>query len=206
MGSAAWRRAGVILLWGALAACAPGVVVLNPGPVAMPEGVSRVEGPAAWSFWVKEARDLRPADKAGQRMGTLYSRFRKEPRAVFLDRTPHTYVMEQLSRYLLHRGLEASGPSGARVMLGVDLEEFLLLEAPGTVLDELTVKVAYTVRFLDRQGQDLGRVRLEGISQVKSPLDGASEVEKALRSALTDTFEALYRTEITQGVLARLSR
>lgn len=186
--------------------CAPQAVILNPGQVEMPENAKRFEGPAAWSLWVSGARDVRAPGKAGQKVGTLYTRFQQSPQTAFLDRNPEVYVKEQLSRYLLHRGLEASGPQTAKVDLTVDLEEFSMVEDPGALWDEITVRVAYTVNFSDTSGRDLGRVRLEGQAQVKSPLNSEKQTDKALGDALADTFDALARSEVFQKIIQEVSR
>ncbi len=182
--------------------CAPKAVILSPGAVPMRSDVPRTEGPAAWSLWISESGDARPEDKAGQRLGTLYSRFEKTPQSAFLNRNPEEYLREQLSRYLLHRGLESSGPQTARVHLSLSVEEFRLVEKPGAVWDEVTVRVVYSVHFADPSGRDLGHVRLEGQAEVKSPLDTVKQTEKAFRGALGDTFEALARSEIFQRILS----
>lgn len=184
----------------AAAGCAAKAVILAPVPVPMPSAPDRTEGPLAWSLWVAEARDVRPPDQAGQKLGTLYTRFENTPQAAFLDRNPSVYVREQLSRFLLHRGLEASAAERARVLLAVDLEECSLVEVPGAVWDELTVRVGYTVRMNSPSGQELGRVKLGGETQVKSPLGTDKQAAKALADALADTFNAFTQSEAFQTV------
>lgn len=187
-----------------LAACAPKAVILDPGAVPAAMDQAKAEGPAAWSMWVTDARDARPPERAGQRVGTLYTRFKNNPQSAFLKMPPEQYVREQLSRYLLHRGLEASGRDTAKVLLSVDLENFSLVEKPGAMWDELTVQVGYTVHFSDPTGRDLGRVKVESGAEVKSPLDSIKEAEKAFRGALSDTFQALTRSEAFQAVVKNL--
>jgi len=192
---------GVVMLWtltGLLGGCAPKALVLNPGMVPMPEGKPRVEGQAAWSLWLSEARDVRPEAATAQKVGTLYTRFEKNPQVAYLEPAPTKYVREQLSRYLLHIGLEASTAQSARTLLGVDLEECTVMENPGSVWDEITVRLAYTVRLSDASGRELGRVRLKGEAQRNSPLDTKAQAEAALRDALADTFDALARSDVFQ--------
>lgn len=185
------------LLWG----CAPKAVILTPGAVPMPEGQPQTEGQAAWSLWLSEARDVRPEAQSGQKVGTLYTRFEKNPQAAYLEPAPAEYVREQLARYLLHRGLEASSAQNARILLGVDLEQCSVLENPGSLWDELTVRVGYTVRLMEPGGRELGRVRLKGEAQRNSPLNGKEQSEAALRDALADTFGALWRSDVFQRAI-----
>lgn len=196
----------VVSLAGITLGCASKAVILSPGPVPMRSDVPRAEGPAAWSLWIAESRDVRSQEQAGQRLGTLYTRFEKTPQSAFLERNPEEYLREQLSRYLLHRGLEASGPQTARVFLSLGVEEFRLVEKPGAMWDEVTVRIVYSVRFSEPSGRDLGHVRLEGQAEVKSPLDTVKQTEKAFRGALSDTFEALSRSDIFQRILSGASR
>jgi len=185
------------LLWG----CAPKAVILTPGAVAMPEGQPRNEGQAAWSLWISEARDVRPEAQSGQKVGTLYTRFEKNPQVAYLEPAPAEYVREQLARYLLHRGLEASSAQNARILLGVELEQCSVLENPGSLWDELTVRVGYTVRLSEPGGRELGRVRLKGEAQRSSPVNGKEQSEAALRDALADTFGALERSDVFQRAI-----
>ncbi|MDW7711572.1 MAG: hypothetical protein SCH98_13970 [Deferrisomatales bacterium] len=196
-----WRvlRIGLsLLVLAAVAGCASKAVVLDPGPVPMPDGASRAEGGHAWSLWVAQARDVRPEGEAGQKLGILYTRFQKNPRGAYLEPSPADYVGEQLSRYLLHRGLEASTSQSARLLLTVDLEQCSVLENPGSVWAEITVRVTYTVHLAEAGGRELGRVRLQGEAQRKSPGDSKRQAEVALRDALADTFDALARSDVFQ--------
>jgi hypothetical protein len=188
------------LVW-MLGACSPKAVILTPGAVPMPEGQSQSEGQAAWSLWLSEARDVRPQAETGQKVGTLYTRFQKDAQVAYLEPAPAEYVREQLARYLLHRGWEASSAQNARLLLGVDLDQCSVMENPGSVWDELTVRVAYTVRLMDPGGRELGRVRLKGEAQRNSPVDGKGQSEAALRDALADTFDALARSDVFQKAL-----
>ncbi len=199
-----WKCVVWVLAAAMLFACAPKAVVLSPGPVPMDPQVGRVEGPAAWSLWVRDARDARPAGQAGQKVGVLYTRFEKTPQDAFLDQTPAQYVRDQLRRYLLHRGLEASSQDKARIFLDLELKDFSLEEKPGAVWDEVTVRVAYTVIFYDVSGAELGRVRLEAQAQITSPANTKKQVEKAFREALADTFRALEGSDEFTRAIQRL--
>lgn len=183
------------------AGCSPKAVILAPGPVAMPEGAIQASGDAAWSVWVSAARDVRPEAQAGQRVGTLYTRFEKTAQAAFLEPAPAQYIQQELARYLLHRGLEASDAGRARFLLGVEVEDCTIQENPGAAWDELTVRVAYTVRITYADGREAGSVRLAGESQRKSPVDTKAQAEAAIREALADTFGALERSEVFQRAL-----
>ena len=179
--------------------CASKAVILAPGAVPMAEGTKQAGDAAAWSLWVSSARDART--EAGQRVGTLYTRFEKTPQPAYLEPAPAQYIQQQLSRYLLHRGLEASDAGRARYLLAIDVEEFKLQENPGSAWDELDVTVAYTVRVAHFDGREFGSVRLQGGSQRKSPMDTKRQAEEALREALSDTFDALTRSEVFQRML-----
>ncbi len=178
------------------AGCAPKAVVLSPGPIPVGGDLERVTGPSAWSVWVRAARDARAPEFKGQKLGTLYTRFEKKPQEAFLDQEPQDYVAAELRRYLLHRGLEASSESKARVLIDLDVLAFSLEETPGSVWDEITVKVAYTATLYKADGEELGRVKLESESQVKAPTNTESRVEEALREALADTFRALANSSV----------
>jgi hypothetical protein len=184
------------LVAGLFVGCAPKALILTPGAVPMPEGSPRTEGQAPWSLWLSEARDVRPQAETGQKVGTLYTRFEKTPQVAYLEPSPAEYVREQLSRFLLHRGLEASSVQNARILLGVDLEQCSVLENPGSLWDEITVRVAYSVRLSEPGGRELGRVRLQGEAQRNSPVDSKAQSEAALRDALADTFDALARSDV----------
>ena len=82
--------------------------------------------------------------------------------------------------------------------MGVDLEQCSVLENPGSVWDELTVRIGYSVRLMESGGRELGRVRLKGEAQRNSPMDTKAQTEAALREALADTFDALARSDVFQ--------
>lgn len=191
------RLALVVLLFVLSTGCASKAVVLAPGPVPMPEAARQADA-VAWSVWVSQARDVRPEAEAGQRVGTLYTRFQKNPQTAYLEPTPAEYVRSELSRYLLHKGLEASTAQGARLLLSIELEECSVTENPGSVWDEVIVRVGYSVRLADASGRELGRVRLKGEAQRKSPGETKRQAEAALRDALADTFQALARADVFQ--------
>ena len=199
-----WIAMGCAWIALGVAGCAPKAIVLSPGPVAMDAVRGRVEGPAAWSLWIRESRDARPPERAGQKLGVMYTRFEKAPQDVFLDLQPAEYLRDQLRRYLLHRGLEASSADKARAFLELELEAFALQEAPGAVWDEVTVRVAYTVAMFGPGGDEVGKVRLEAQKQVKSPGNSARQAEKAFREVLLDTFQALERSREFQELLRSL--
>lgn len=178
------------------AGCTSRAVIIAPGPVSMPSGESQFQAPEAWSVLLKDVADMRPPDKAGERVGTLYSGFRQTTQAAFLDPRPAAYLKEQLSRYLLYRGLEASTPESARLYLTAGLEEFALVQNPGHVWDDVLVRVAYTVRFQDRSGQELGQVRLAGSKEVNVAVGLESKVKEAFRDSLLETFKSLARSDV----------
>ncbi|RMG92290.1 MAG: hypothetical protein D6708_06730 [Candidatus Dadabacteria bacterium] len=186
--------------WG----CAPKAVILNPGPVPMQAEPGWADTAAAWSLWVRGAQDARPPEKAGQRVGVLYTRFEQTPQDVFLETHPAEYVAEQLRRYLLHRGLEASSQEKARMLVDVELQEFALEEVPGALLDEVGVRVAYTVSFVEPNGTVLAKVKVEAQNRVKVPVNAERRAEQAFREALLDTFRALDQSEEFRKVLGRL--
>ncbi|MBI5018070.1 MAG: hypothetical protein HZB55_21610 [Deltaproteobacteria bacterium] len=187
-----FRLAVALITAAALAGCAAQTVMLRPKPV--PIGPREAPQGHAWSLWVAEARDVRPPDKAGPIVGTFYTRFLKSPQTVYVEPNPEVYVKEQLTRYLLARGWEASGPERARSVLRLEIEEFGLDEAPGAVWDTVNLRVAYSVRISDASGREIGRLRLEGGSQVRSPIDTPRQVENGFRDAVADTFDALTRS------------
>ena len=191
----------VLALW---VGCATKAVVLSPGAVPMPADADRYDGPAAWSLSVSEARDARPPNKAGQRVGTLYTRFEKTPQPAFLEQNPEFYVKEQLSLYLLHRGLEASDPKSAKALLTVSVEEFSVTENPGSLYDEVVVAVGYTVHFADRENRELGVIRLEGSKQVKAAMKAKTDAEEAFREILADTFAGLTKSTDFNRILKEL--
>ena len=186
------------------AGCGSKAIVLAPGPVPMPADAARFEGPAAWSLWVSEARDARPPANAGQKVGTLYSRFEKAPQTAFLDQNPHAYIKEQLSLYLLHRGLEASEAQNARALLTVTVEQFSVKENPGSVYDEIAVALGYTVRFTDPKNTELGMIRLEGSKQLKVTVNARKDAEAAFREILADTFAGLAKSADFNRILKKL--
>jgi hypothetical protein len=195
--SRAFRRAFCLLLAAAaLGGCASQVVMLRPKSI--PTAGREAPQGHAWSLWVAETRDVRPPEKAGPIVGTFYTRLRKTPQTVYVEPNPEVYLKEQLSRYLLSRGWEASGPDKARALLRLEVEDFGLVEVPGAVWNTVDLRVVYTVRVSDRSGQEIGRLRLEGGSQVHSPIDTSRQVETGFRDAVADTFDALTRSEAFQ--------
>lgn len=196
----------LLLLAGALACggCASQAVILKPDPVPFSLGTAAQKQSPSWSLWVADARDIRAPGKSGPKAGTLFSRFTKSPQSAYVDPNPEVYVREQLSRYLLSRGWEASGANNARALLSVDVEDFSFVEDPGVVWDNVGVKVVYTVRISNPAGQEIARVRLEGAAQFESPWDTDRQLEKALSSALSDTFESFSRSEALKSALGQL--
>jgi hypothetical protein len=79
-----------------------------------------------------------------------------------------------------------------------------MTQEPGSVWSEFRVRVAYTVRFTDREGRELGSVRLERSSESASVAPPQQQLEEAFRSALADSFEALARSSALRGVLEGL--
>lgn len=199
VGRCLWVLA-ILLLHG----CAQKAIILDPGPVPFADSAESAQGAAAWSLWVGDARDARGAESSGQLLGTFYSRFGGEPQAAYLAVAPEQYVREQLSRFLLHRGLEASAPGKARAFLNLDLTEFSVTETPGTVWDEVAIRIAYTVWFKTADGTDLGHVKLVGGRDIQVPVNAAKETEKAVREALGETFPPLVRSDVFQRVLQGL--
>jgi hypothetical protein len=197
---------GFLVLAGLLACggCASQAVVLKPDPIPFVAGGSGQRSAAAWSLWVSQARDVREPGKSGPKAGTLYSRIRKSPQSAYVEPNPEVYIREQLSRYLLSKGWEASGSSSARALLHVEAEDFSFTEEPGSVWDNVSVRVVYTVRLFSPSGQELGHVRLEGASQFESPLDTERQLEKAFSSALADTFDSFSRSDALRSALAQI--
>lgn len=191
-----------LLVAAACAGCAQQAIILRPGPISTPAPASR--DAASWSLWIAEARDARPEGQTGSKVGTFFSRFRKAPQTGYLEPNPEVYVKYQLSRFLFARGWEASSPDGARGYLRLSLEEFSMREDPGSVWDTTTVRVAYTVAISDRTGREIGRVRLEGGAETKSPLDTKRQVENAFRDAVAETLDALSRSEAFQKAVGQL--
>lgn len=196
MGTARFWMLGCLLLAG----CAANSVVVEPGSLPLVPMESRAEQKEA-PLWVSGARDVRPADRAGPKLGTLYTRIQRDPLAAFLDRNPEVYVKEQLGRFLFNRRLEAPGAGAARVFAAIELEEFSATQLAGALWSEITVRVAYTVRLTDPAGNELGKVRLEGSAESRTPFAATAQVEKALRIAVTDTFEAFVRSPVLKSVL-----
>jgi hypothetical protein len=195
-----WAAAAVFAA--ACAGCAQQAIILRPGPISPPAAAGGSGSP--WSLWVAEARDVRQEGQTGSKVGTFYTRFSKTPQIGYLDPNPEVYVKYQLSRYLFARGWEASGPETAKGLLRLNVEEFSMQEDPGSVWDTTKVRVAYSVAISDRAGQELGRVRLEGGAETKSPFDTKRQVEGAFRDAVADTLEALSRSEAFQKAVGQL--
>lgn len=189
-----------------LGGCAPQAIIVKPGPV--PTSGAPVAAPQGqpWSIWVAEARDARVPEQAGNRIGTFYTRFTKKPQAGYLEPNPDVYLRQQLSRYLLSKGWEASSRENARALLKLEVEDFSMAEDPGAVWDSLNVKVVYVVRVEDLSGREIGKVRLEGGSQIKTPGDAPAQVESAFRSAVADTFDALTRSDAFRRALGATGR
>jgi hypothetical protein len=200
------RTLAVVVILSALAAgCAPNAMIIAPGElplVAQPAG-EKARGPL---LWVGSARDVRPQNRAGAKLGTLYTRIQKTPIPAFLDRNPELYVREQLGRFLFNRGLEAPGASAAAGFLSIELEDFSITEIPGSVWDEITLRIVYTVRFSDRGGREIGSVRLEGGSQITSPGNSRRALEEGFRGALAESFDSLARSEVFRRSVESLSR
>jgi hypothetical protein len=184
--------------------CAQQAIIVRPGPILVAASGEAVRQGTPWSLQVVGARDVRPEGKTGSKIGTFFTRFDKTPEPAFLEPNPEVYVKEQLSRYLFAKGWEASGPAAASGDLSVELEDFSMVEDPGAVWDTVTVRVAYTVRISRTTGQEIGRVRLEGGAQTKTPLDTERQVEVAFRDAVADTLDALSRSEAFQKAVRQL--
>ena len=196
------RNTMLLTLFLTTAACAPKALILEPGPLPLvPQPADRSEG----VLWVSQTRDVRPEGQAGPKVGVLYSRFEKTPQVAYLEPKPEIYVKDQLARYLFNVGLEAS-QDAARGFAAVELEDFSLSEVPGSVWDEVKLRVAYTVRIYERSGREIANVRLEGTQQLKIPMDVERQIEAAFRDAVTDTFQSLSRSEAFKAALVELRR
>lgn len=188
----------------AFGGCASQAVVLKPDPIPFATPAAGQNLPQTWSLWVAGARDNRAAGRTGPKAGVLYSRFRKTPQNAYVEPNPEIYVREQLARYLLKRGWEASSAGTARALLHIEVEDFSFVEDPGSVWDHIGVRVVYGVRILNAADQEVGRVRLEGASQFDTAGDTERAIEKALSSALADTFEAFSRSDVLRSALAQI--
>jgi hypothetical protein len=175
-------------------ACAPTSIVLQPGKAEW--GEAQDGGADAWSLWVGEVKDLRTNAAEGTKVGLFYPKLVTEPQTVYVAPEPARYVRDELSRFLLHRGLEASAANRAKLHLRSELTDFSLVEKPGPVMDEITVRVEYTVRFTTPQGAELGSLRLEGSSIIRTPVSASRKAEEGFRDALSDTFEPLLASEV----------
>lgn len=198
-----YRGAFLPLLLLSLSGCASQAVVLKPDAIPFTAPAKEPSSPQTWSLWVAGARDSRDPGKTGPRAGTLFSRVWNTPSSAYVEPNPEVYVREQLARYLLKKGWEASGAATARALLYVDIEDFSFVEDPGVVWDHVGVRVVYSVRILNASNQEVGRVRLEGSSQFDTPLDTERELEKAFSAALSDTFEAFSRSDVLRAALAQ---
>ena len=174
--------------------CAPKSIVLLPGKAEW--GEAQEAGGDAWSLWVAEVVDLRSTAAEGAKVGFLYPRLQSEPQTVYVAPEPSRYVRDELSRFLLHRGLEASEGRRAKLHLRLELTDFSLTEKPGSVMDEITVRVEYTVRFVTPQGAELGSLRLEGSSSIQTPVSARRKAEEGFRDALAGTFAPLLTSEV----------
>jgi len=182
-------------------ACAPKAITLQPGKTEW--GEARDGGADAWSLWVAEAVDRRPGASANK-VGLLYPRLQREPQTVNMEPAPASYMEEELRRFLLHRGLEASEARRARLHLRVEVTDFSLKEKPGSVMDEITVRVEYTVRFVTPLGAELGSLRLEGSSIIQTPVSARRKAEEGFRNALADTFKSLLASDVFNRLLVQV--
>lgn len=179
----------------------PKSITLRPGEASWED--TEDGGDQQWSLWVAEVRDLRPGAE-GAKVGLLYPKFQAEPQTVYVDPEPAPYVAAEMSRFLLHRGLEASDRRRARLLLRVELTAFSLGEVPGSVMDEITVQVGYTVRFVDQRGTELGHLRLQGSRIIQTPVSARRKAEEAFRDALADTFEPMLASEVFGKAMERV--
>ena len=174
--------------------CAPKSITLQPGKAEW--GAAQDGGGDAWSLWVTEVVDLRNNAAEGAKVGLLYPNYQTEPQTAYVAPEPTQYVRDELSRFLLHRGLEASEGRRAKLHLRLELTDFSLVEKPGAVMDEIKVRVEYTVRFVTPQGAELGSLRLEGSSIVSTPISVPRKAEEGFRDALADTFAPLVASDV----------
>lgn len=184
--------------------CATNKVVISPGDKAFAANGPVSEGNAAWSMWVKQVLDQRLTGQDDRIIGTLYTRFKKTPLTAYLDRSPALYLHEQLSKYLLRKGYESSAPELATVFITVSLIKFEVSEKPGSVWDELNIRLGYMVIFSDKKEKELGRVLLDAGSTIKTPLNAKTELENAFRQAISDTFESLSDSDEFKSIVKSL--
>jgi len=190
-----FRKAAVFLLcvfaFPFLNGCASNKILISPGEVTKTLSTPPALDDASWSMWVNPAVDKRDAADEERIVGTVYTRFKKTPIKAYLDKSPALYLQEQLSKYLLRKGHEASTPELAKTFLTINLTKFEVSEIPGSVWDELNISLSYQVNFSDRTDRELGQVLLDAGSTIKTPLRTKPEIESAFRQALADTFESL---------------
>ena len=185
-----------------LAGCVPKTVTLQPGETSW--GDAQEGGVDAWSVWVQEVRDLRPNAAEGAKVGLFHPRLQAEPQTVYVKPLPAEYVRNELSRFLLHRGLEASEQRRAKLLLRLELTEFSMAEDPGSVMDTITVRVEYTVHFLNQQQVELGSLRLEGSGIIQTPVSVPRKTQQAFRDAVADTFRTLAKNEVFGRALSQV--
>ncbi|MDF1553098.1 MAG: hypothetical protein P1P84_08560 [Deferrisomatales bacterium] len=177
------------------AGCAPTSITLQPGKTEW--GAAQEGGGDAWSLWVADVKDLRSTAAAeGAKVGLLYPNYQTEPQTAYLAPEPTRYVRDELSRFLLHRGLEASEGRRAKLHLRLELTDFSLVEKPGAVMDEIRLRVEYTVRFVAPQGAELGSLRLEGSRMIQTPISTRRKAEEGFRDAVSDTFAPLLASDV----------
>lgn len=181
--------------------CASNKIMISPGDVTKTLSTPPALDDASWSMWVNPAVDKRNAAEEERIVGTLYTRFKKTPMKAYLDKNPARYLQEQLSKYLLRKGHEASSSELAKAFLTINLTKFEVSEVPGSVWDELNISLSYQVKFSDRNDRELGQVLLDAGSTTKTPLRTKPEIENAFRQALADTFESLINSSEFKSIV-----
>lgn len=172
------------------AGCSTDTLMLKPGVVPPSAGEEAAEG-ARWSFWVEKVADLREGVDNPARVGSIDQRFSDKPTVVFLEPPPADYFRDELSSFLLARSLEASSSRKARIFLTVEIYRFEISRDSEDILDEITARVDCKVFFRDKEGNDLGAVKIPAERRVTTTVGSKAKMQALVRDTLALTFETL---------------
>lgn len=176
-----------------------GLLKIEPGLVDVTSPAAQPGISGRWTFWIRNVVDERGELLAGRPgIGTLDQRFAEANTTVELEQAPADYLRNQLSRFLLNRGMEASSQEKAAVYLDVYLTRFTVSRDSSTVLDKILFDVDYRVVFTAHTGEEIGTVRLPDGRWIKgvSLFGSKAKIEALMRESLADSFKKLSETEI----------
>jgi hypothetical protein len=157
------------------------------------------EAAEKWSFFVRDVTDARPGNVAATKtIGTADQRFSDDDATIELDREPTVFIREQVGRFLLLRGMEASSTERAKVFIDISLERFEVVRDSKSLAEKTTFYLGFSARFFTNGGDELGTVALAKNQWTKkvTPFGGEKALGELITNALVGALTSMEKSDI----------